>query len=103
MTGNPYWWWNGGENPRKENYCESYNKKNINLKELEKFGFIEDENLKTNKPCYSREVKFPVFLIADKETRELSVKTPLGTAVFIESHKDKYEDLLDAKIVEFIN
>ncbi|WP_353096208.1 hypothetical protein [Tissierella praeacuta] len=67
-----------------------------NLKELINFGFKETEEY------YAREIKYPVLLLVEKKTRILVVLSPLGEAAFMESHKDKFQDLIDAELVEFI-
>lgn len=51
---------------------------------------------------YIREVKEPVFLVVDKETRYMVIKSPIGEVAFMESHKDKFQDLIDAGLVEFV-
>lgn len=77
-------------------------KKNFDLEDLVRFGFREDINLKNNTKVYLREIKSPVHLVVNTKTREIRVITPMGAAAFIESHKDKFEDLIKAEIVEFI-
>lgn len=67
------------------------------LDKLINFGFAESEKI------YSREVKYPVLLCVDKKTRYMVVKTPLGEVAFMEAHKDKYQDLIDNDLVEFVN
>lgn len=75
--------------------------KNIDLKELEKFGLAIDENLINGRKVYSRRIKGPTYLIVEIKSRELKVVTPFGSAAFIESHKDKYKDLIEAGIIEW--
>ncbi len=72
-------------------------KKDFNLEKLKDFGFKLAGNT-----GWFREIKHPVYLAVDKPTRHLVVVTPYGEAAFIESHKDKFQDLLNAKIVEFV-
>ncbi|MGJ0847396.1 hypothetical protein ACR77J_11965 [Tissierella praeacuta] len=67
-----------------------------NLKHLSRYGFQETEK------SYIREVKHPVLLVVDKKTHYLLVKTPIGETAFMESHKDKFQDLIDAGLVEFV-
>jgi hypothetical protein len=66
------------------------------LKELLDFEFEESKN------TYFREIKYPVLLVVDKKTRYMVVKTPFGEAAFMEAHKDKFQDLIDADMVEFV-
>lgn len=71
-------------------------KKGISIKELLKYGF------KKSGKVYLREVKHPVYLVCSIERKTLDVMTPLGSAAFIESHQDKYNDLLNDGIVELL-
>lgn len=77
-------------------------KKEIDLKELCNHGFEEDENFINGLKYYSRRVAPYVYLVVNKRSRELKVKTLMGTAAFIESHTYKFNDLLVAGIVEMV-
>lgn len=66
------------------------------LERLPDFGFKE------NRATYMRTVKDNLILLVDKKTRHMVLRTPFGEAAFMESHKDKFQDLIDADMVKFI-
>lgn len=80
---------------------KAFIKRDFDLDKLKDYGFVDGENMIDGRKCYMREIKSPVYLVIDKRTRELNVRTPLGKALVIEAHKDKYQDLLDAGLVEY--
>lgn len=41
-------------------------------------------------------------LVANTRRRTLEVRTPFGAAAFMEAHKEKFSDLIEADVVEFI-
>ncbi|TCU72842.1 hypothetical protein EV204_105178 [Tissierella praeacuta] len=66
------------------------------LQHLSSYGFQETDK------SYIREIKYPVLLVVDKKTHYMVVKSPIGEVTFMESHKDKFQDLIDADLVEFV-
>ena len=43
-----------------------------------------------------------LHLVANTRRRSLEVRTPFGVAAFMEAHKEKFSDLIEADVVEFV-
>lgn len=71
-------------------------RRDIQLSELKWYGFRDDGAVMI------REVKHPLYLVVDKKTRELVLLAPMGPAVYMEAHRDKFGDLIEAGLVHLV-
>lgn len=49
-----------------------------------------------------KEIEYFTWLVVDKKTRELNIRTPLGFTDDSEKYCEYYQDLLDEGVVEFV-
>lgn len=72
-------------------------RKGVNLYELTEYGFYEYKDRMFIKPLSST-----LCLMVNCRSRRLYLTTPLGQAAFMEAHRESFQDLLDANMVEFL-
>lgn len=61
-----------------------------------KYGFLEE-----NKSVYGKRIDKYIILVVNKRTKELKLFTMMGSAAFIDAHKESYQDLLDNNFIRF--
>lgn len=67
------------------------------MNELEKFGFVKFP--RKHNLVFRHYSKY-VLVTVNTKTRILNINTPMGTAAFPDAHKEKYQDLINADMVE---
>lgn len=61
-----------------------------------KYGFSEE-----NKTVYAKRIDKYIILIVNKRTKELKLFTMMGSAAFIDAHKENYQDLINDDFIRF--
>lgn len=58
-------------------------------------------SLAPNPNYYIKKIDDSLLLIISRRTRKLELFTQMGTSPFMESHKDKFKDLIDNDFIEY--
>lgn len=76
---------------------------NVKLEQLSSYGFEKVPEERSNGyELYFKGLGELTALTANSKDRILRLETPMGEAAFMESHKEHFQDLLDAGIVELV-
>lgn len=65
-------------------------------RDRKQYGFLEE-----NKTVYIKRIDKYMILIVNKRTKEMKLFTMMGSAAFIDSHKEEYQDLINNQFIRF--